>query len=73
MEVKGAEGEGVVEEGVEGEGVVGEEVEGEGVVGEGVVVGEGDGGDSGAGDERSGAPTGPPTTQDFWVRDTQRD
>ena len=70
MEVEGVEGEGVVGEGVEGEGVegegvVGEGVEGEGVVGEGVVVGEGDGGDSGAGDKRSGAPAGPPTTHDF--------
>ena len=70
MEVEGVEGEGVVGEGVEGEGVegegvVGEGVEGEGVVGEGVVVGEGDGGDSGAGDKSSGAPAGPPTTQDF--------
>ena len=73
MEVEGVEGEGVVGEGmegegVEGEGVVGEGVEGEGVVGEGVVVGEGDGGDSGAGDKCSGAPAGPPTTQDFEVR-----
>ena len=58
-------GEGVEGEGVEGEGVVGEGVEDEGVVGEGVVVGEGDGEDSGAGDKSSGAPAGPPTTQDF--------
>ena len=70
MEVEGVEGEGgvgegVEGEGVEGEGVVGEGVEGEGVVGEGVVVGEGDGGGSGAGDKSSGAPAGPPTTQDF--------
>ena len=73
MEVEGVEGEGVVGEGVEGEGVVCEGVEGEGVVGEGVVVGEGDGGNSGAGDKSLGAPAGPPTTQDFSVRDTQRD
>ena len=65
MEVEGVEGEGVVGEGVEDEGVVGEGVEGEGVVGEGVVVGEGDGRDSAAGDKSSGAPAGPLTTQDF--------
>ena len=70
-EVEGVEGERMEVEGVEGEGVVGEGVEGEGVVGEGVVVGEGDGWDSGAGDKSLGAPAGPPTTQDFWVR--QRD
>ena len=65
MDVEGVEGEGVVGEGGEGEGVVGEGVEGEGVVVEGVVVGKGDGGDSGAGDKSSGAPAGPPTMQDF--------
>ena len=69
-EVEGVEGERMGVEGVEGEGVVGEGVEGEGVVcegveGEGVMVGEGDGGDSGAGDKSSGAPAGPPTTHDF--------
>ena len=51
--------------GEEVQGVGGERMEVEGVEAEGVVVGEGDGGDNGAGDKKSGAPAGPPTTQDF--------